>query len=371
MTIDPRELQRIESRASAKRDPVPPCRSCGYDLAGMFPGDQCPECGAPIPMPMPIARRGRVVDDHITLAPLSYLRTLRWGAVFLALAAASSITPVVLAVIGLGPSDRAQQFWSAATQVVAVVAIWLVTMPRQTPITPASVLRRERFVTRSFARTSAVVSLMLDFLLLSGVTMGGFAVGSRLAELLALGVLAFFLLGLCAMLSWMDRLASWAHDKSLVDQIRIAIGLLIVGGGFLLISMGAGVFGISLGPLSYVFLTLALMTMLFCFVLVVVITIKFALLTGASVGSAVRTQERDMNLLLRRGGPAPLKTRPAPKFDDEVHLLESGSHATGQEVPSVIPIGKLMTIQPLPDDEPPIPLAPAPDEEAEDEPGRA
>jgi len=363
MAIDPRELERIESRASPKSDPVPPCRSCGYDIAGMLPGDQCPECGAPVPSPKRVIRRGRVVDDHITLAPISYLRVLWWGAVFLAMATVSKMTPVVLGVLGRMPSDRVMQFWSVATQVVAVVAIWLVTMPRQTPITPASVLRRERILTRTVARAGAVVSLVLDVLLLSGVTLGGFTVGSRLAELITLGVLAFLLLGVCAMLSWMDRLASWAHDKSLVDQIRIAIGLLVVGGGFLLMALAADVFGISLGPLGYVFITLALMTMLFLFVLIVVITIKFVSLTGASVGSAIRTQERDMNLLIKQRGPAPFSARPAPAFDEDVDLLESGSHATGNEVPSVIPIGKLMTIQPLPDDEPPIPLAPDPDEE--------
>lgn len=75
MPIDPRELANFRHHQQAMITADRSCNRCGYNLKGLRPEGVCPECGAPMQRSSGSDR----LNDNLSNAPISYLRTLLLG----------------------------------------------------------------------------------------------------------------------------------------------------------------------------------------------------------------------------------------------------------------------------------------------------
>jgi hypothetical protein len=100
------------------------CFRCGYDLRGLAPGGNCPECGLPVD-------RSSVEGDELWHAPPAWLAKLSWGARLLLLA------PILGYVYGAHlsryvtfPRVGSHYLAPAAFSLLFAAGAWLITAPQ-------------------------------------------------------------------------------------------------------------------------------------------------------------------------------------------------------------------------------------------------
>ena len=147
---------------TAPATPQPPrCTRCGYDLRGVAPNGNCPECGLPVERSV-----GNTDAGALWQAPPSWLAKLSWGARLVLL------TPIVAFVYGAYVSRHIP--WQTPEQVFAipvalslafVAGVWLLTA-RQPHV------RRSNATWRWALRAASLSPLateFVDYARLSGV----------------------------------------------------------------------------------------------------------------------------------------------------------------------------------------------------------
>ncbi|MCH7791929.1 MAG: hypothetical protein IID31_06585 [Planctomycetes bacterium] len=120
--------------------PGTPCPRCGYDLAGLSPDGQCPECGG--------ANRNALSPYRLANASPAFIKRLHFGAaltqVWVALAIASTITWRAVLLLAPGYSPTVWQYsplFYICTELLRYVAWWLISSPD--PSNP-SLARRDK-----------------------------------------------------------------------------------------------------------------------------------------------------------------------------------------------------------------------------------
>ncbi len=218
-----------------------PCVNCNYDLNGLRTGQKCPECGTVIKGGSR-ARR----SDNLTDAPMSYLKSLRIGALLMA---GGSVGACLLTFFTLATSNVLLALAALAFAGAWWAGVWIVTAPeRHNPAAGPAVQDPKilRVVNRTLQTGWVLATLLLVvacFVRLSAVQARAAAVGSlnsanpffslsslagNLESIYSLFLIPFCLLTLVPMALHIGRLAKWAEDDELKTRMDlIAWGLAI------------------------------------------------------------------------------------------------------------------------------------------------
>lgn len=220
-----------------KGDLAPPdwtCIKCDYSLVGLHIGGKCPECGTIIAPPKSSATR----DDHMTDAPIPYLKGMAGGYFLMMLGGVGMIVFSLLARnygepwYLVGGTLAAGGWWAG---------VYVVTQPRRSAVRPYAEMVQEWKRTRMTNRVSQalwpltfVVAATAMFVHLAainaamasptmtvgglGVTPGGVIALYSLAGLCVLGA-SLGLVPLCVQLS---DIADWSGDTGLGNRLRVS-----------------------------------------------------------------------------------------------------------------------------------------------------
>ncbi len=191
-----------------------PCARCGYNLRGLMPNGQCPECGSSIAQSLQ--------GNFLRFADPAWIDKLRLGTtlmlwniiiIVVALIGASVLTsalrlpPIVLAIIGLIGSA------------IGVAAAILVTSQE-----PAVMQTEDPVTLRRVVRLAAVRSFLGD-----GVQMAGEFTGLALVFAIVGGVLSLAgLVYLFGLLAYFRRLALRVPDEALAKSTRTLMLAIVI-----------------------------------------------------------------------------------------------------------------------------------------------
>lgn len=220
-----------------KGDLAPPdwtCLKCDYSLVGLRVGGKCPECGTIIAPPRSSATR----DDHMTDAPIPYLKGMAAGYFLMMLGGMAMIACSVAA------RNSAQPWWMVAGTLAAGswwAGVFVVTQPRRSAVRPYAEMVQEWKRTRMTNRVSQALwplafavgatamfvhqAAMNAAMASPAMTVGGLGAAPggvvalySLAGLCVLGA-SLGLVPLCVQLS---DIADWSGDTSLGNRLRVA-----------------------------------------------------------------------------------------------------------------------------------------------------
>lgn len=213
MVVEPGFLAGIGQQSAITGDRS--CPTCDYDLRGLKVGDPCPECGEQI---RPLSGRGSI-HDNLVLAPVGFLRNLRFAFILLALSLPVVIGGLFALRWGLG-----RPFPAAVAVLVASVAWWfgvvLATEPRRSAAagTQARRLerRRMRWLNRSVQGFWAVAAMLILFKIhATGAAKDWLEVGRAISTLAAL-------FGLAPLAWHLSDIAEWGQDDDLAERLRLS-----------------------------------------------------------------------------------------------------------------------------------------------------
>lgn len=189
-----------------------PCRSCGYNLKGLFIGGNCPECGRIIGA----GKRER--QSNLIDAPRPWLLVLTAGlclmcSAWIVLAALLLVahkwiprTPEAQLIVGCIVGG----LWSLGTLIVLRERPKELRPPNidAAAATRTGVLRISTFLTQS----AIVPMLVFDYQRLNG--------GHPLLGYLAMLFGAAFIAGQVPLCYWLARVCEWSDDESLANRFR-------------------------------------------------------------------------------------------------------------------------------------------------------
>ncbi len=288
------------------------CSHCKYSLRGLRAGGRRPECGTPIAF----RRRRHRLDDHLTDAFPSYLKTLAVGCWLMFGGALVTGACLMLARATFNPYPAAAAgvsglFWWAG--------VWIVTRPRQTAAVPRAELEQEWLRCRWFARLTQIGWAV------AGVAMCGLIFATRAAMTAAimnvlpyaptpavrsfesLAYLGNFagLIGIIPLCLVLAGLADWAGHDSLAGRCRASAYLLTMGTVATALSLpvvlarGAGLFG----PAAFIVYTIFVLGFLSFLTGMLFLLFSLAQLAGMSlwaISNAETRAESDRRIAERR-----------------------------------------------------------------------
>lgn len=334
MAVDPGSLPRsVLAPIGADR----PCHECGYNLIGLRPGDQCPECGHHIPIP-----RTGVKGDNLTDAPIAYLRRLALSVTGAALVTALAVMSTMLAAAS---ASLPLAYAGVAFSLLFAAAVQPVLQQR--PIgertVPDQVLDHPRW--RRVIRLSAAMWPVFSVVVALWASAGAYA--WKIEPVAAVARVLFFILAsasLTPLILYLAALASWAGDGSLASRLRGSAWVLVVGSVVILAARLLE--AIVSGPLNGV-INFGMIFVTAVYVGAVVVTvIGFLQLVGvasAAVSSNRATIERDSRVAARRAAEMAVVVErqfAAPSPVDPY----SGEGAPSAE-PARVPIGRSQRIE--------------------------
>lgn len=197
------------------------CVNCGYNLRGLAPGGDCPECGSAV--------RQSLREDRLADAPLAWLRRVRWGAYVLV--AALVLLPVVnlvpAAVLAWGawaPSMTLVQLgvvlaWGVNLLAVGVgvMGLWLLTAPEPGRAEPATDWRP-----RAAGRVALLAWAVLTFGVVATVAVSGQRLHGEwwMYDGVLIAAAVIFALGMMACWNHLAVLADRVPAPALVRRLR-------------------------------------------------------------------------------------------------------------------------------------------------------
>ncbi len=148
--------------APAIRDDVH-CVACGYNLRGLNPGRNCPECGSPIPLE-------RRPNDPLLSGSMGEKSMMLWGLTLLALSAAGAVAlRLIFAVMWAVSFRGAIPMWTYIALAMVISGVWsagaILALPRRLD----AIAPRRRWL-RIFARWSQIAWPIAMLLWLLAVT---------------------------------------------------------------------------------------------------------------------------------------------------------------------------------------------------------
>lgn len=230
-----------------------PCTRCGYNLKGLAPGGQCPECGAPI--------RARISSSEIAPAvlesPVSQLLTLSAGCY--GIAGSIGLLLIVRFTLAIG---RASELWlsslTACVELVFVSAVVLATFPRPGGV-QGRVLPTVDLVARWMARGLAACGLLGTLAKIAAELSAG---GTTNWQDISMGLSWGGRLAVIPLAIALSGLATSAVLESLAWRLRSIVGLLLVSillsvladwmGGVGAVGVGAWIFS-AIGLIAWMF----------------------------------------------------------------------------------------------------------------------
>jgi hypothetical protein len=210
-----------------------PCPRCEYNLRGLKPGMNCPECGLLIVT----AAKAMAGDESLTSAPRWYLKMLAWSLCTCALSAFLGIFALI--------QQRPQSInWVIILGIVAacgwITGVWFASQPKPQSVVQRVAPRMQMRYPRWAARLTQIcwlglpmgigISAHLDAAAMQTAAMTGIAFarpvistallwGGWISALIAI----FGMIVVCYLLA---DLAEWASDSSLAERFGLAgIGL--------------------------------------------------------------------------------------------------------------------------------------------------
>jgi len=189
-----------------------PCRSCGYNLKGLFVGGNCPECGRTI------GGGRRELQSNLIDAPRSWLIVLALG---LTLMCSAWIVFAGLLLVSNKWIPRTHEAQLAVGCIVG--GLWslgtlIVLRDRPKNLRPANQTSAEMSrtaalrVTTFLTQIAIVPALVFDYLRLSG--------GHPLLGYLAMLFGAAAVVGQIPLCYWLARVCEWSDDESLANRFR-------------------------------------------------------------------------------------------------------------------------------------------------------
>ena len=222
---------------SVTGDLAPPdwtCFKCGYSLVGLRVGGKCPECGTLIAPPKVSATR----DDHMTDAPIPYLKGMA-GGYFLMMLGGVGMIAFAVAARNYGEP------WCMIAGTLAAGAWWagvfVVTQPRRSAVRPYAEMVAEWKRTRMANRISqaawplafavgATAMFVQQASINAALASGTMPVGMMGA--MSQGVIALYSfaglcvlgasLGLVPLCVQLSDIADWSGDTGLGNRLRVA-----------------------------------------------------------------------------------------------------------------------------------------------------
>ena len=197
------------------------CRSCGYNLRGLRPGDRCPECGASIDQSL-VADRLQFANPAWLRAVSGGVRQVRWGFIVTSLTALAA-----LAVEAVFPSRSHGAIAAAVLGTTAALAalitcwgVWRATAPNPHELTQP---RRSRAI--YIARAALIVVALLLTLAVYATSLGP----SDAAALLIGATLLGAVVAAAATLRRLSELAERIPAMSLAGWLsRVMVGLVVL-----------------------------------------------------------------------------------------------------------------------------------------------
>lgn len=214
-------LTRSQTEASGVIESDLPCRSCGYNLRGLFDGGRCPECDTPIDRSM----RG----DLLRYSDPRWVRTIARGLRIINIAVVLGL----ISIIGLAILARSLGLtWLIPTTVLTVGAVMTIGVWLATEREPAAAENERLFSTRRVLRVLVVAAIVLQA---GGDMMSMISRSSGLAVRLVAA--AIVIAGIFCAFRHAATLARRIPDPLLLAQTRgIMWGLIISYGLFLMIA---------------------------------------------------------------------------------------------------------------------------------------
>jgi hypothetical protein len=294
MPIDPRELARMAGPKPIEHDK--PCHRCGYNLVGLSEAGRCPECGQPIRSQGTFTR----FADHLTDAPIAYLKTLALG---MGLLAAGGVG-VTICLVGLwataGSTTWAPDAYAVALAIMGWVwwgGLYIVTQPR---VLTERTIRDAVLDSSRFRKAVRVLQLALPVgavMLVSAFKMNTLMMSGAAGLALIVAVV-----GMVPVAVYLSSLAEWAGHDHLVDMLRGSAWVLALSGTILLGTIGVSIaYGSSSAPWIYVILASFSALAVFCSLVVMLwCLLRMALMCSWAINNALEAMERDRRIAERR-----------------------------------------------------------------------
>lgn len=292
MPIDPRELAKMAGPKPIEHDK--PCHRCGYNLVGLAVGGRCPECGQPIRSLGSLAR----FSDHLTDAPIAYLKMLAMGMGVLAVGGVG----VTICLVGLWATTGSTT-WAAEAYAIALAAmawvwwggLYVVTQPR---VLSERTIRDVVLDSQRFRKTVRVLQLALPVgavMIVAAIKMNTLMMSGAAGVAMVVAVV-----GMVPVAVYLSAIAEWAGHDHLVDMLRGSAWVLALCGTILLgtvgVSLASGstpwIVGI-LGLLSALAVFCSLVVLLWCL-------LRMAVMCSWAINNALEAMERDRRIAERR-----------------------------------------------------------------------
>ncbi len=301
-----------------KGDLAPPdwtCIKCDYSLVGLRVGGKCPECGTIIAPPKSSATR----DDHMTDAPIPYLKGMAAGYLLMMLGGVGMIASAFVA------RSTGEAWWMVAGTIAAGAwwaGVFVVTQPRRSAVRPYADMVVEWRRTRLSNRTTQAIWLLAfaigaiamfvqqaatnAALASPTMTAGSLAAVPKsvltLASLAALCVLVASL-GLVPLCVQLSDIADWSGDTGLGNRLRVAAWGLAFG--VPTVSITPFVVSISGLPSPLLFLlnimfVLAIITLIGCSFLFLTCLFSQCGMALWAVRNSITGRERDIRVATRK-----------------------------------------------------------------------
>ncbi len=301
-----------------KGDLAPPdwtCLKCDYSLVGLRVGGKCPECGTIIAPPKSSATR----DDHMTDAPIPYLKGMAAGYLFMMLGG--------VGMIGFSIAARHYaEAWLMVAGTLAAGAWWagvfVVTQPRRSAVRPYAEMVAEWKRTRLANRISQAIWPLAFALAATAMFVHQASINAALASgtmpvgmmgAMSKGVVALYsLAGLCVLAAslglvplciQLSDIADWSGDTGLGNRLRVAAW-----------GLAFGVPTVTLGPLAAsiagmpqtilvvlnIIFVLAIITLVGCSLLFLSCLFSQCGMAFWAVRNSITGRERDIRVATRK-----------------------------------------------------------------------
>jgi len=261
--IDRATLERMAFKSMNVPDGTP-CPRCGYELTGLSPDGQCPECGSPIEFALR--------PDYLRYSAHEYVSKLHLGALLVVLGFVGMILIVLLNIflgftVGLRNLASLALILSLAVSVLSLVGWWLLSSPDpgkagvDLGASSRKILRVLLIIKAAGALFNLVVATTgLSFTLGSLVTIVGVveqltATAAFIVSMLYLKTLAYRMPS--------EHIAKHSKTVLWLAVVLFVLTIIIVAGGAILIGAGGGggmaVFGCLVLPMAVMWIVFLVM----------------------------------------------------------------------------------------------------------------